>query len=124
MADFSISLESFDSIARELSAAADNLSQDLAHACEAAADEAVRAMQARHPYTDRTYRLSGGMSVRLSRQTRYTAEAVVEFDADYACYVDAKEQYAFTPTGEAAAQPVLDRCAEDAVGKFCSALGG
>lgn len=124
----SFSIEGIIEMGAAANEAIDLLSQDLSHVVVAAGDEAVAEMQRNHPYQDRTYNLSGGMRCRLGRRSRWRAEAVVDFTAFYAGYVNdgtsRNRPYPFVPNGLRAAEPVLQREMESALDRFAAHFGG
>lgn len=119
-------LEGIEELSADLNFSRDVLAQDLMHAVVSAGDAAIEAMQTDHPYTDRTFLLSGGMRCRqFGRATRSRAEAIVTFDAPYAKHVNdgtsKSKPYPFIPVGMAAARDELERCVTHALDVFCSA---
>jgi hypothetical protein len=92
------------------------LEQDLARASLEAADAGVGAMQASHPYADRTCQLTGSMTAQPVT-TADGVEAVIQVAAPYASFVD-KGRFAFTATGEEAAARSLEELAAAAVDAF------
>lgn len=124
---FEFELEGVDELAGDLSAAIDDFGTDLREAVMRAGESAVQEMQQNHPYQDQTQRLTGGMQCRQGRQTRYTAQAEVTFEAPYAKYVNdgtvKSRAYPFLPQGMRAAELELERCVDTAIGLFCTTLG-
>lgn len=117
-------LEGVDDFALDLSAATDYLGDDLRNAVLQSGDAAIAAMQGDHPYTDRTFLLSGGMRCRLfGRNTKTMAEAAVTFLAPYAGYVNdgtsKSKPYPFIPIGMATARDELETLCVDALDHFC-----
>jgi hypothetical protein len=124
----SYDLEGVDEFSFDVGTALSYLSQDIHEAVVAAGEDAVIAMQQRHPYQDRTQFLTGGMYCRpFGRNTRLRAEAAVLFQAPYAKFVNdgtAKSKpYPFIPTGERAADISLRKRCLNALGTFCRKAG-
>lgn len=121
---FSFDLEGVEEFEKDLTTAAAYLSRDLQTAALQAGDEAINAMRTNHPYTDHTYLLTDGMYCKpFGRRAKTHAEAVVQFKAKYAKFVNdgtvKSKPYPFLPIGIAAAEKVLEeRCAQ-ALGFFC-----
>lgn len=118
-------LEGVDEFALDLSAALDNLGADLRHCVLDAGDAAISRMQVDHSYTDRTFKLSGGMKCKLfGRQTRTMANAAVTFLASYAGAVNdgttKSKPYPFVPQGLEAAGDALERSVSFSLDIFCS----
>jgi hypothetical protein len=115
-----------DELERSWQRAAEDLDADAQRASLAAADDAVRAMQERHPYTDRTYNLSGGMHAYEVPEANVgdavEFAALIDVPADYASFVDQgttrSKPYPFTPRGEDAAERTATREARAAVDRF------
>lgn len=122
-----VTLEGLDEFERELGAAMHELREDLAQASLAAADAGVSEMQANHPYTDRTYQLSGGMHAAAVDGSD-GREAEMRTQAEYASFVDKgtsrNRPYPFTPNGEAAAEKELEQLAKSAAQSFASKVSG
>lgn len=126
---FTIEIDGLTELAQALSVARDELMPDMADGCAVACDAAVAAMQASHPYQDRTYCLSGGMhTVQRTKLGRDGVEAQVQFVAPYAGILDSPDwlggRFNFTQVGETAAAPVHEACISDALGRFCARVAG
>lgn len=101
----------------------------LEHAVDAAAhnagDEGIRAEQADHPYTDRTYNLSGGAHVDPADDGGPGVDMV--WPADYASFVnDGTERarpYPFVPIAEERAEQVLHYDLANAIDALNDDLG-
>jgi hypothetical protein len=105
-------LEGVDLLEIAMPFAIERLGIALTTVVDLAAVAAVEEMQSNHPYTDRTWLLTRGMTVRrFGRVTRNMAQAAVTFEADYAGMVNdgtAKSRpYPFLPQGERAADRKL-----------------
>jgi hypothetical protein len=123
---FVVTVEGAEDFERSWLSAFHDLEQNAALAAYGAAEEGVRVMQARHPYTDRTYGLSMSMCVapEADRHDGDDVErcAAIEVRADYASFVDRgtsrAKPYPFTPRGEDAAERAATRYANVAVKQF------
>lgn len=122
-------LEGVDELSQDMSEAFSYLSQDLQNAVIEAGDDAVRAMQSNHPYTDRTQYLTGGMYCRpFGRTTKTRAEAMVLFQAPYAKFVNdgvpgKSRPYPFLFIGKEAAEASLETRCSYALTVFCKRSG-
>ena len=120
-----VDIEGLTELDLDIALAVHELDEDLGQACLDGADAGVAEMQANHPYTDRSYRLSGEMHAEpVDENGKRHAEMVIP--APYASYVDRgtshAKPYPFTPQGEKAAEDKLHELAEKAVAEFCAKL--
>lgn len=117
-----------EALLAEAKAAVDEFVNDLRVAVAHAAEEGVREAQVNHPYTDRTYRLTGTARATLAGGPRLEPEAEMRWPAPYAGYVDEgtsrARPYSFTPQAVRRADEVLERDVEAAVAKLAEKLGG
>lgn len=101
--------------------------EDLAQACLDSADAGVAEMQANHPYTDRTYALSGEMHTEPVADTDGKQIAEMVIPASYASFVDKgtahAKAYPFTPQGERTAADRLDELTHVAVNEMTTKIG-
>jgi len=104
----------------------DGLEHDADRAAHNAGDEGVKAEQADHPYTDRTYNLSASAHVEPTDDGEPGVDMV--WPADYASYVnDGTERsrpYPFVPIAEERAEQVLNYDLINAVDAFRDKVGG
>lgn len=117
-----ITIEGLDELIADVNEAALECEKDMGAASLAAADYGVRVMQESHPYTDRTYNLSGGMHTEPVNGPNGAPEAEIVVPATYAKYVDEgtsrNRPYPFTPLGAHAAGEALEQEAEKALDAF------
>lgn len=86
MAGITVTLESdLAALGREFRR---EMADGLRFAVKKAAEEGAEYAQRNHTYTDRTYDLTRGTTGRLLTFDRDSATAVLEWDEDYASYVD------------------------------------
>ena len=104
----------------------DGLEHDADRAAHNAGDEGVKAEQADHPYTDRTYNLSGSAHVEATDDGEPGVDMV--WPANYASYVNSGTErsrpYPFVPIAEDRAKQVLDYDLENAVDRFKDTVSG
>lgn len=118
----------FYELAALAKAAIDEFVDDVRVAVAHAADEGVREAQTNHPYTDRTYRLTGTARATLAGGPRLEPEAEMMWPAPYAGFVDEgttrSRPYPFTPQATGRAEAALDRAVELAADKLERKIGG
>ena len=123
-----VAFEGLGDFVRDALAAVHELEEDLLTASTDAADEAVTAMQTSHPYTDRTYNLSGNQTVLPVDAPDGGREAELHVVAPYATFVNdgtrRSAAYPFIPLGEETAERELNERARAAVDTFTRKVGG
>lgn len=128
LAEIQFDLSAFTDLDGDWYRAYDELSNDLEYATVQAGEAGIEEMQRNHPYTDRTYQLSGGMHITDGERTRMRCTKYIDFLAPYARYVNdgtAKSRpYPFLPQGVEAAQKRLDECMQQSLDHFCRVLAG
>lgn len=105
-----------------------DLVHDVREAVTHAAAEGVREAQGNHPYTDRTYRLTGTAYPTNTYGGDLFPEAEMVWPAEYAGYVDEgttrARPYPFTPQAVRRADEVLEQDLDAALEKFVGKLLG
>ena len=108
----SVTIEGLEELRAAWSAAVDRTRDGLREASLTAAAEGVREAQGNHPYTDRTYHLTGDSHADQTDD----GEAEMVWPVLYASYVDRgtsrSRPYPYTPQAEDVAALVLGREAE------------
>lgn len=124
-------LAGLDTLIAEGMAASADLDRALASSVDDAAEKGIVAFTDAHPYTDRTFNLTASARVEPSDRTEApgeTARDMVwggdESEAPYAVYVEAMDNYQFTPVAREEAERVLQRDVEYAVDLFEQKLSG
>lgn len=128
LAEFRFSLEGISGFEADIVRGMENLTHDLEWMVTQAGEAGIEEMQHNHPYTDQTYKLSGGMHITDGDFTRTRCTKYIDFLAEYAGFVNdgtsKSKAYPFLPQGITAAQKRLDECASDALASYCRTLSG
>lgn len=128
MTEVTVDIHEFDAFADLGEAAAEEMRVEIWRAVQDAADEGIREAQTHHPYTDRTFQLSGTAQASRVRGSKFEPSADMVWPAPYAGYVDEgtsrSRPYPFTPQAEAKADEVLAHKVEHAIDRFVSRIGG
>lgn len=128
LATISFDLTGIEGLEADIGVAYDNLVHELDYIVEESCEAGIREMQANHPYTDRTFLLSGGMHITEGKRTRTRCTKYIDFMAPYAGYVNdgtSKSQpYPFLPQGIEAAQRNLDERMNSAMDRYCRTVAG
>lgn len=123
-----VDFSAIDELTAVAKSAVDEFVDDVRVAVATAAEEGVREAQTNHPYTDRTYRLTGTARSTLTSGARLEPEAEMTWPAPYAGFVDEgtsrARPYPFTPQASGRAEAALERAVEVAADNLERKIGG
>ena len=122
--------EGLDALKAAFRRADDELRLELREVSLNAAAEGIRAARSEHPYTDRTYHLSGegdgGSDENSHAEQRRDGIAEMVWPVEYASFVDEgtnrSRPYPFTPQAHARAEQILQEGTERAVAEVLARI--
>ena len=123
---FSVTIEGLDALVATAHAADSKLRDDMAMATHGAAKDGVKAEQADHPYTDRTYQLTETARATAPESVGGGVESEMVWKKFYASFVTRVSggRFDYRPVAERAARTSLQRLATEAAQRFADKLNG